>query len=128
VVTDPAGHKLLSSDPHAHMDLPLVEGPGAGPAAARLMNALEASPSVRDRMEAATYVGERRWNLRLMSGLEILLPEDRPEAALGRLEALQAERGVLDMSIRRLDLRNGDRIYAAPAPGAAEAAALPETN
>lgn len=122
VVTDLAGRKLLSSDPMAHPELPLVEGLGAGPEAGKLTMALEASPTVRDRLAVATYVGERRWNLHLKSGLDILLPESHPESALKRLEEMHAERGVLDLPMRRLDLRSGDRIYAAPAPSSALAA------
>ncbi len=122
VVADSAGRKLLSSDPLAHPELPLVEGIGAGPEAGKLMVALEASPTVRDRLALATFVGERRWNLHLKTGLDILLPESHPEAALTRLEAMHAERGVLDLPMRRLDLRSGDRIYAAPAPSSASAA------
>ncbi|MET0547636.1 MAG: cell division protein FtsQ/DivIB [Caulobacterales bacterium] len=126
VVTDASGHKLLSSDPLAHPELPLVEGVGAGPAAGGLMLALEASPTVRDRLAYATYVGERRWNLKLKTGLDILLPETHPEGALERLETMHAERGVLDLPMQRLDLRSGDRIYAAPAPSSAHAAGMGE--
>lgn len=126
VVTDSTGQKLLSSDPYAHPDLPLVEGLGASAAAPRLMEMLEVAPTVRDRLANAAYVGERRWNLHLKSGLDILLPERHPENALARLESLHAERGVLDLPMRRLDLRNGDRIYAAPAPSSAAAAEIGE--
>ena len=65
--------------------LPLVVGPGAPAAAAALIDALTDRPELQKRVVAAVRVGERRWNLRLNNGADVMLPEGHEIAALDRL-------------------------------------------
>ena len=44
---------------------------------------------LKPRVEAGVLVGQRRWNLRLKSGLDVKLPEDNPQAAIAELLTLQ---------------------------------------
>ncbi len=76
---DRAGQVVVEQDPvkdaAAFATLPLVVGAGAPENAAALLDQLAALPALRARVVAAVRVGERRWNLRLNNGADVLLPE-----------------------------------------------------
>jgi cell division protein FtsQ len=104
-------------------ELPLVVGAGAPAAAAALIDALAAKPSLQSRVTAAVRVGERRWNLRLNNGTDVMLPEGAELQALARLVELQNDHALLDRPLQVVDLRLPDRLVvrpraepAAPAP------------
>jgi cell division protein FtsQ len=109
-VIDVNGERLLAERAADHPDLPLVIGPGAGPAAEPLLVALESLPQVRARLDALVRVGDRRWNVELVSGATVALPEEGAPEALARLEALQAEHALLDRPLSQLDMRAPGRI------------------
>jgi cell division protein FtsQ len=105
--------------------LPLVVGAEAGAAAPALLAALGARPAIQERTAAAIYVDARRWTLQLASGASVLLPAQGIEGALDQLVALQADMGLLDRPLDRIDLRHkgallvrlrGEESPAAPAP------------
>lgn len=89
--------------------LPLVVGPSANVKAAALLAALDAAPKVKDETYAAVLVAERRWNLRLRSGVEVKLPEDGFSAALADLDALQTREDLFGKWIKVIDLRTAGR-------------------
>lgn len=95
--------------------LPLVVGEGANTAAAALMEQLAAQPDLQSRLVAAVRVGDRRWNLRMSNGADILLPEGAEVAALARLAQLQATHALLDRPLQAVDLRLPDRLVIRPA-------------
>jgi cell division protein FtsQ len=109
-VIDVNGERLLTERAADHPDLPLVIGPGAGPAAEPLLVALESLPQVRERLQALVRVGDRRWNVELISGATVALPEQGAPEALARLEALQLEYALLDRPLSQLDMRAPNRI------------------
>jgi len=96
--------------------LPLVVGVGAPRAAASLLDALAAQPSLQGRVVAAVRVGERRWNLRMNNGCDVLLPEGAEAQALAKLVELQASHALLDRPLQALDLRLPDRLVVRPLP------------
>lgn len=97
-------------------ELPLVVGAGAPAAAAALEKLLAEQPLVQSRVQAAVRVGERRWNLRLTNGTDVLLPEGAEAQALARLAELQAEHALLDRPMQALDMRLPDRFSFRPLP------------
>ncbi len=101
--------------------LPMVVDLGAPRHAAGLFAMLEAEPALMHRVEAAVWVGDRRWNIRIHGGVDVLLPESDPEAAWHRLAALQRHQGILDRDIVAIDLRLPDRLTVRQSPEAAEA-------
>ncbi len=107
---DAEGVAIVSLDPGRFRHLPVVTGNGANTAAQSLVNHLEAHPRIKSRLRAAARVGGRRWNLYFASGLKVLLPERGEEAALRRLERLEAMQDVLSLALRTLDLRRPDRL------------------
>ncbi len=96
--------------------LPLVVGAGAPAAAAKLLEALAAQPTIQARVTAAVRVGERRWNLRLANGTDVLLPEGADAQALARLAELQAQHALLDRPLQAIDMRLPDRFVFRPMP------------
>lgn len=99
--------------------LPLVVGPSANLKARKLLDALALAPKIREETYAAVFVAERRWNLRLRSGVEVKLPETDYAAALTRLETLQARQNVLAKWINVVDLRSSAKVVVRLAPEAA---------
>ncbi len=101
--------------------LPLVVGPGAETRARDFLTLLDRFPEVRDQMRAAILVAERRWNLRLKSGVTVRLPETHPEQALATLIALDRDKRLLSRDIAGIDLRLADRVTVRLSEEAAQA-------
>ena len=120
VLIDRAGQVVAEQDPvkdaAAFVSLPLVVGPGAPERAAELLDQLAAQPILRARVVAAIRVGERRWNLRLSNGADVLLPEGAEVAAMVRLMELHTAQALLDRPLQTLDLRLPDRLVVRPQP------------
>ena len=116
VLIDRAGQIVANQDVAQFRQLPLVVGAGAPAAAAELLDALTARPALQARIVAAVRVGERRWNLLMKSGTDVLLPEGHAEAALDRLMQLQQDHAVLDRPLAAIDMRLPDRLVLRPRP------------
>jgi cell division protein FtsQ len=114
VLIDRDGQVVGEHDVAEFKQLPLVVGAGAPAVAAALFDLLEAHPAIGGRVVAAVRVGERRWNLRLNSGADVLLPEGQEAAALDRLNELQESQGLLDRPLKVVDLRLPDRLVVRP--------------
>lgn len=95
--------------PHvAH--LPLVVGNGAQIRAADFLAVMNGYPELRDQVHAYVLVADRRWNLRLKNGMDILLPEAEPAAAIKSLLALDRDKKLLSRDLAAIDLRIRDRV------------------
>ncbi len=125
VLIDRAGQVVANEDLAAFGDLPLVVGPGAPQAAAAMLDALADQPALKARVLAAVRVGERRWNLRLKNGADVMLPEGAEVAAMAKLMELQTTQALLDRPLAVLDMRLPDRMVLRPLPSAAQPAASP---
>ena len=90
--------------------LPLVVGKGGETRAREFLDVIAAYPQISKDVKAIVFVGERRWNLRLASGLDIRLPETGIQAALDRLMKLDREDRVLSRDVLAIDLRLPDRV------------------
>jgi cell division protein FtsQ len=128
-VVDAEGVVLAPALREAYADLPLVVGEGAGKSASALFDALAPYEDLRKKLIGALRVGDRRWTLKLASGVEIMLPDDNVPETLISLAKLEQDRGVLEREIAAVDLRLLDRITvrlretasAAPLEGSAPA-------
>lgn len=110
VIVDRQGKTVATDGLDQFGPLPLIVGPGADQAAAALYDLLAAETEVAERVQAMVRVGERRWNLRLHSGTDVLLPEIAEGAAIKRLAELQQEAKLLDRPLAAIDLRLPDRL------------------
>jgi cell division protein FtsQ len=115
------GAVLASAGESAIPALPLVVGPGAARRAHDFLTLLERFPALHSQLRAAVLVAERRWNLKLKSGLDIRLPEEGVEKALETVEALDREKKILSRDLTAIDLRLPDRITVRLSDEAAQA-------
>ncbi len=92
-------------------DLPLVVGPNANKQTARLSQLLEAAPALKPVLAGATWIGDRRWDLRFQSGETLSLPEGEPEAAaaLVNFARMDGVNRLLGRGIIRFDMRDPDK-------------------
>ncbi len=118
VLIDPDGHTIQHSDLDSFASFPLVVGEGAPVVAGELIDLLRAYPAVAQATEAAIRVSDRRWNLRLHSGIDVRLPEEKLAVALDRLEEYQREHDLFDRDVVAVDLRVPDRLIVRVSPGA----------
>ncbi|HEX2448434.1 MAG TPA: cell division protein FtsQ/DivIB [Methyloceanibacter sp.] len=109
-VVDAEGVVLAPALREAYASLPLVVGEGAGKSAAQLYDQLIPYDDLKQKLVAAIRVGDRRWTLKLASGLEIMLPDDNVGEALASLTKLDRQRELLKRDIAAVDLRLLDRI------------------
>jgi len=120
LLIDRAGQTVAEQDPvkdaASFAVLPLVVGAGAPAASATLIEALEHYPQLRSRVVAGIRVGERRWNLRLQNGADVLLPEGAENQALAKLDELQTSQQLLDRPLQVVDMRLPDRMVVRPLP------------
>jgi len=101
--------------------LPLVVGRGAERLAKDFLAVVAHYPDIRSQMRAAILVAQRRWNLRLINGIDVRLPETNVAQALDRLVALDREKKLLSRDIVAVDLRLADRVSVRLSDGAAQA-------
>ena len=114
---DEEGQIILRGDDVARFsELMVVVGEDAAPHATALVRMLATEPELMRRVKAAVRVGGRRWNVHLVHGIDVKLPEQDPEAAWRRLAEYQRRYGVLDKQVRTVDLRFSDRLTLLPAP------------
>jgi cell division protein FtsQ len=135
-VVDREGAVLAPVVREAYSALPLVVGDGAGKNAAALVAELGLFESIEKDVIAAVRVGDRRWTLKLASGVDVLLPDDNIADALKTLVGLDGERGLLHRQIAAVDLRLADRVSVklrenttpAPAPNASGLTEVPTAS
>ncbi len=115
------GNVLEAAVPERFASLPQVVGTGAERAARDFLSVLSRYPDIAQSVEAAVLVAERRWNLHLKSGVEVLLPERDPETALTTLVDLDRAKKLLSRDIVLVDLRLPDRVTVRQSDAAAAA-------
>jgi cell division protein FtsQ len=116
VLIDRNGQVVANQNLAEFRRLPLVVGEGAPAGAATLIDALTNLPELQKRVIASVRVGERRWNLRLNNGADVMLPEGHEGEALNRLMQLQQQHALLDRPLAAIDMRLGDRLVLRPKP------------
>jgi len=104
-----------------YVTLPLVVGDGAQREAKDFLAVLGRYPDIRTMVRAAIRVADRRWNLRLLNGIDVRLPETDVAAALERLVALDRDKKLLTRDITMVDLRLPDRVTVRLSDAAAQA-------
>ena len=108
---DVAGVVLQSVSASAMPDLPLVVGPNANRQTAGLNKLMENAPALKPMLAGATWVGNRRWDLRFQSGETLSLPEGDTQSAsaLVNFARMDGVNRLLGRGIVRFDMRDPDR-------------------
>jgi cell division protein FtsQ len=85
--------------------LRVLVGDNAPAHAVDLFQMLASEPALSSRVQAATWVGDRRWTLRLDNKVDVLLPEKAPLAAWRLLARTERDQALLDRAVLVIDLR-----------------------
>jgi len=108
---DAQGTALPAPDLARFAALPLVVGAEARLQAPGLLKIVAGHPELANQMEAALWVGQRRWDIRMKSGETISLPEGpAAEAAFLRFADLNRATPLLNRGFVRFDLRLPDKM------------------
>jgi cell division protein FtsQ len=113
---DAEGVVILEDGLENYTDLLVVVGDGAQNEAAGLIALLGSQPDLMSHVEAASWVGQRRWNIHLKGGIDVRLPEDEANNAWARLADYHKSHRVLDKDVTVLDLRIPDRLIVKTGP------------
>ncbi len=89
--------------------LPMISGVGAEMELEALINAISSNEELFTRVETATWVGGRRWDLILKNGIKIMMPETDMEVAWKNLTDLEQKEQLLARNILTVDFRVKDK-------------------
>jgi len=119
MLVDRSGETIDSGDTARFGKLLLLVGDKAPDHAGELVEMLALEPALRDRIRAAVWVGDRRWNLHFDNAVEVKLPEFNSVAAWHELARLDRDQGLLERDLVSIDMRLPDRLVVKLAPDAA---------
>jgi cell division protein FtsQ len=103
-VIDRSGAVIALTDGIEFRNLPhFVGDPPEG--GAQLVDAIAQHRAIAARVQGMQRKSERRWNLLLDGGVLVDLPEENWRKELDNLEHLIVDKGVLERSIKEIDLR-----------------------
>lgn len=109
------------ADIEPFQSLPMIRGKGAPDQAAALFAILEAQGSLLPRLDHATYIDGRRWDLRLKNDKVINLPANDAARALSHVMRRNAEDRILEQDvISVIDARYKDRLIVRTRAGGVE--------
>jgi cell division protein FtsQ len=114
ILMDKEGHVLDRKKYALTEPLPLVVGEGAPEHLKELLALLDIAPEMKPDVMAAVRVGQRRWNVKLISGVTVMLPETAPEKAWQRFAGLVKNEALLSKAVRQVDMRMDDRVFVTP--------------
>ena len=109
VMVDRSGAEIATESVGQFGHLPIVVGDGALDRMPTLLDAMATEPALSQRVQAAIWIGGRRWTLHFDNGLEAKLPEVEIGAAWARLVREIGDHRLLDEPIAVVDLRLPDR-------------------
>ncbi|GGF17431.1 hypothetical protein GCM10011611_24070 [Aliidongia dinghuensis] len=110
VLIDQDGVVVATEHLERYSNLLLVVGDDAPKHAQSLIQVLGTQPDLMKKVQAAVWINDRRWNLKLDSGIDVELPEDGVAGAWTHLAAIDRDHGLLARDIERVDLRLADRV------------------
>jgi cell division protein FtsQ len=120
-VIDAEGVVIRRVDATDHTDLPVISGTKEPKLAMDFLAELRGFPVLYERAAGVTVIGGRRMDLRFKNGFLAKLPEEGVDAALTRLDSLDAGTGSLASNLDYIDLRDPDFAYYKPKADAKKA-------
>lgn len=103
------GVRITDLGLEAFADLPMISGIGADQALERLLNAVSQNIDLFNRVETASWIGGRRWDLILKNGIKIMLPEEEMNEAWQNLIEFERDEKLLARNILAVDFRIKDK-------------------
>ncbi len=95
-------------------DLPLLIGRNANRQSASLDDLFQRAPSLKPKIKAASWIGNRRWDLQFDSGETLALPEGQEPAAkaLRQFARIDGVQRLLNRGYVRFDMRDPTKFVA----------------
>lgn len=109
-IIDRDGNKIDYQELEGLEKMVVLSGQGANTNARSLFNIFAIDSILSQQVYSATFVGNRRWDIRLDNGLLIKLPENNIAGAWSNLIKIYNLPGSLD-GIRVIDLRIAGKVY-----------------
>ncbi len=109
-VTDKDGNIVLVDDIEEFKHLVILSGKDANIHANSLFNIFAIDPDLSQKIYSATWLGGRRWDIRLDNGLLIKLPEDNISEAWHSLIKIYSMPGSIN-DLKIIDLRIAGKVY-----------------
>lgn len=128
---DDRGAVLENVEPDMAAGLPVIVGPGANRRIGELHALLETAPALRPQIAGASWVGNRRWDVRFHTGETLSLPEGEEAAheAIATFARMDGVNRLLGRNMVRFDMRNRDRMVMRPArAGAVDVSVTPDAT
>ncbi|MED5366336.1 MAG: cell division protein FtsQ/DivIB [Pseudomonadota bacterium] len=119
-LVDRDGEVIAVQNLTAFAELPILVGADAPARGQAALEMIATSPALATRVRALTWVGARRWTVRLDNDVDILLPETDPGRAWRHLANLQRDHDVLARHIVTIDMRIPEQLVMRLAPAAFE--------
>lgn len=112
MLIDGEGVLLEPVSAEAMPDLPLVIGDGAYAQQPAYQQLLDAAPALKPLVKAATWIGNRRWDLSFNTGERLALPEGEAAAAkaLKKFAELDGADRLLGRGYLKFDMRDPSRL------------------
>ena len=107
---DKDGNIVPFEDQEEFRNMVTLSGKGANTHVRSLFNIFVIDPRLSENVFSATWVGDRRWDIRFENGLLIKLPETNISEAWQRLIKINNMPGSL-LGLKIIDLRIADKIY-----------------
>jgi len=107
---DKDGNIVPFEDQEEFRNMVTLSGKGANTHVRSLFNIFVIDPKLSENVFSATWVGDRRWDIRFENGLLIKLPENNISEAWQRLIKINNMHGSL-LGLKIIDLRIADKIY-----------------
>lgn len=109
-LTDKGGNLIPYEDREEFQDMVILSGMAANTNAGSLFNILASDPELSANVYSATWVSNRRWDIRFGNGLLIKLPEANIASAWQRLIKIYNIPGSI-VGLKVIDLRISDKTY-----------------
>lgn len=114
VLVDTSGTVLATEAMDHYRHLPIIVGQDARHKLVSLFELLAAEPDIGRHVVAATWIGNRRWDLTLKNNIVVRLPASQPEIAMTQLAALDKSQQVLERDLLSIDLRLPEKAVLQP--------------
>ncbi len=110
-VIDPEGKVLRREKPQTYPYLLTIVGEEAPAYIDMLVELLRSNPPLADKVVAAVFVSNRRWDIHFDNGVRLLLPEHQAHQAWNKLASMQQEHQILARQVEAIDMRLDDRMF-----------------
>jgi cell division protein FtsQ len=109
---------LENVEPDMAAGLPVIVGAGANRRMGELNALIASAPALRPQIAGASWIGNRRWDIRFHTGETLMLPEGEEAAheAIATFARMDGVNRLLGRNMLRFDMRNRDRMAMRPRP------------